>query len=134
MRRFPDAGHLVSWAGLCPRQDESAGKRKSTRIRKGAPWLKAVLVQAAWGAVRTKVCYFRALFNRIKIRRGPQKAIGAVAAAMLRTVYIIIRDKVVYQDLGEKHFDRIDKDKLVKRHLRRLRELGLEVEIKPAAA
>jgi transposase len=133
MHRFPTAGHLVSWAGLCPGLNETGGKNRSSRLRKGAPWLKAVLVQAAWGAVRTKDCYFRALYYRIKARRGPQKAIVAVAAAMLRAFYIMMRDRVVYRDLGPEHFPRLDKNKLIRRHLHRLRELGVQVEIKQAA-
>jgi transposase len=83
MARFPSAGHLISWAGLCPKNDESAGKRRSTRLRKGAPWLKTLLVQAAWAATRRKLSYLRALFHRIAQRRGPRKAIIAVAAAIL---------------------------------------------------
>src|SRR6059036_125298 len=79
MSRFPTAAHLVSWAGLCPRSDESAGKRRSTRVRKGAPWLKTVLVQAAWAATRVKDSYLRAQFLRIKARRGAKKAVLAVA-------------------------------------------------------
>jgi transposase len=133
MHRFPSAGHLVSWAGLCPGQNETGGRKRSSRPRKGAPWLKAVLVQAAWSAMRTKDCYFRALYYRIKARRGPQKAIVAVAAAMLRAVYIILREHVEYRDLGPDHFPRLDKDKLIRRHLHRLRELGVAVEIKQAA-
>jgi transposase len=133
MHRFPSAGHLVSWAGLCPGQNETGGRKRSSRLRKGAPWLKAVLVQAAWSAMRTKDCYFRALYYRIKARRGPQKAIVAVAAAMLRAVYIILREHVEYRDLGPDHFPRLDKDKLIRRHLHRLRELGVAVEIKQAA-
>src|SRR5262249_44169124 len=70
MSRFPTSAHLVSWAGLCPRNDESAGKRRSTRIRKGAPWLKTMLVTAAWAAARKKNTYFRAQFARLKARRG----------------------------------------------------------------
>jgi len=79
MTRFPTVGHLISWAGLCPRNDESAGKRRSTRLRKGAPWLKTTLVQAAWAAARTKGTYLRAQFLRIKSRRGPKKAILAAS-------------------------------------------------------
>src|SRR4051794_41778053 len=79
MSRFPSAAHLISWAGLCPKSDESAGKRRSTRLRPGAPWLKAVLVQSAWCAVRVKASYLHALFQRLKARRGPRKAIVAVA-------------------------------------------------------
>lgn len=134
MSRFPTAGHLVSWAGLCPVQDESAGKKHSTRLRKGAPWLKTMLVQAAWGAVRTKGSYFRAFYHRIKSRRGPQKAIVAVAAAMLRTVYLILHHKVPYRDIGIEHFNNPrDKDKQIARCVRRLQQLGVEVEIKQAA-
>jgi transposase len=133
MHRFPTAGHLVSWAGLAPGQNESAGKKRSTRLRKGAPWLKTMLVQAAWGAVRTKGSYFRGLYYRIKARRGPQKAIVAVAAAMLRTAYILLRDKVPYQDIGVEHLKPRDKTKAIRRHVRRLQELGVEVEIKQAA-
>jgi transposase len=134
MHRFPTAGHLVSWAGLCPGQDESAGKKRSTRLRKGAPWLKSVMVQAAWGAVRTRGSYYRALYHRIKARRGPKKAIVAVAASMLRTIYVMLRDKVPYQDIGVEHLKKPqDKEKAIRRHVRRLEELGVEVEIKQAA-
>jgi transposase len=83
MSKFPNTGHLLSWAGLCPRLDESAGKRRSTRIRQGAPWLKTTLVQIAWPAARKKHSYFQAQFLRLKSRRGPKKAIVAVAASML---------------------------------------------------
>src|SRR4051812_50044896 len=83
MSPFPSEAHLISWAGLCPRSDESAGKRRSTRLRPGAPWLKTLLVQAAWCAVRTKGSYFRALFLRLKARRGPKMAIVAVGRAVL---------------------------------------------------
>src|SRR5436853_6671078 len=75
MSRFPSPGHLVSWAGLCPRNDESAGKRRTTRLRKGGTWLKTMLVTCAWTAVRTKDSYLRAQFLRIKSRRGAKKAI-----------------------------------------------------------
>jgi transposase len=77
MSRFPTAGHLVSWAGLCPKLDESAGKRRSTKVRKGAPWLKTTLVTAAWAAARKKSGYFRAQFLRLKARRGAKKAVLA---------------------------------------------------------
>jgi transposase len=83
MSRFPTVGHLLSWAGLCPRQDASAGKHRFTRLRKGAPWLKPVLVQGAWAAVRGRAGYLRAQFLRLKPRRGAMKAIVAVAASML---------------------------------------------------
>jgi transposase len=130
MGRFPNAGHLVSWAGLCPRNDESAGKRRSTRVRKGAPWLKTTLVTAAWAAVRTKDTYLRAQFLRIKSRRGAKKAILAVAASMLTACYFMLRDGVEYRDLGSDHFTRRDKAKAVDRLVRRLRDLGCEVQLK----
>jgi transposase len=82
MSRFPTAGHLVSWAGLCPKNDESAGKRRSTRMRKGAPWLKTTLIQCAWAAARKKGSYLQAQFHRLRARRGAKKAIGAVAASI----------------------------------------------------
>jgi transposase len=133
MSRFPTSGHLISWAGLCPRNDESAGKRRSTRLRKGAPWLKATLVQAAWCASRTKKCYLSAQFFRIKSRRGPRKAIMAVAASMLTAIYFMLRDGVAYRDLGHDYFDRINKAKAADRLVRRLTALGYNVELKAAA-
>jgi transposase len=133
MSRFPTPGHLISWAGLCPRNDESAGKRRSTRVRKGATWLKPTLVQAAWAAARTKKSYLSAQFFRIKSRRGPRKAILAVAASMLTAVYFMLRDGVEYRDLGHDYFERTDKAKVVDRMVRRLNALGFEVELKAAA-
>jgi transposase len=127
MTRFPDPGHLVSWAGLCPRNDESAGKRRSTRVRKGAPWLKTTLVTAAWAAVRTKNSYLQAQFLRIKSRRGAKKAILAVAASMLTAAFFMLRDGVAYKDLGADHFSRHDKTKTIQRLLRRLSDLGCTV-------
>jgi transposase len=133
MHRFPTAGHLLSWAGLCPRNDESAGKRRSTRVRDGAPWLKTTLVQAAWCAARTKGTYLRAQFQRLKSRRGPKKAIVAVAASMLTAIYFMLREGVAYQDLGADHFDRRDKDKMVRRLVHRLETLGCKVQVTAAA-
>jgi transposase len=134
MAVFPTAGHLLSWAGLCPRLDESAGKRRSTRTRPTAPWLKPVLVQAAWAATRKKDGYLRAQFLRLKTRRGPKKAILAVAASMLTGVYHMLRDGVEYQDLGSQHFEQQDKARIARRLVRRLRGLGVEVAIKQPAA
>jgi hypothetical protein len=133
MSRFPTPGHLISWAGLCPRNDESAGKRRSTRLRKGAPWLKTTLVQAAWCATRAKKSYLSAQFFRIKGRRGPRKAIMAVAASMLTAIYFMLRDGVEYRDLGHDYFDRADKAKAADRLVRRLAALGYQVELKAVA-
>jgi transposase len=132
MSRFPNAAHLVSWAGLCPRNDESAGKRRSTRVRKSANWLKTTLVTAAWAAVRKKDCYFKAQFLRIKSRRGPKKAILAVAASMLTACYHMLRDGVAYRDLGALHFDHRDKTKTIRRLLRKLNDLGCTVDVHAA--
>lgn len=134
MSRFPTAGHLISWAGLCPKLDESAGKHRSVRIRKGAPWLKTALISAAWAAARTKNSYFRAQFARIKARRGAKKAIVAVAASMLTAAFHIIRDRVVYRDLGADHFTKRDPAKAAKRLLKRLEGLGYAVEARPTTA
>lgn len=133
MSRFPSAGHLISWAGLCPRNDESAGKRRSTRVRKSGTWLKTTLVTAAWSAARKKDSYLRSQFLRLKSRRGPKKAILAVAASMLTAAYYMLRDGVEYEDLGPDHFDRLDKTKAINRLVRRLNQLGCEVEVKHAA-
>jgi transposase len=132
MAKFPSAGHLLSWAGLCPRLDESAGKRRSTRTRQGAPWLKTTLVQIAWPAARKKHSYFQAQFLRLKTRRGPKKAIVAVAASMLTDVYYMLRDGAEFHDLGDQYFAHHDKARLTNRLLTRLRDLGVEVEVKVA--
>jgi len=132
MTRFPTAGHLVSWAGLCPRLHESAGKRLSNRTRSSNPWLKTTLVQAAWAATRKKDGYFRAQFLRLKSRRGPKKAIIAVTASMLTAAYHMLKHGVDYRDLGADHFDRRDKAKLAKRLIARLQDLGITVEVRAA--
>jgi transposase len=133
MSRFPTAAHLISWAGLCPKNDESAGKRRSTRLRKGAPWLKTVLVQCAWSAARSKNTYLQAQFQRLRARRGAKKAVAAVAASILTAAYHMLRNGTLYEDLGPRHFDRISKEAQARRLLRRLSDLGYDVEIKTAA-
>lgn len=133
MSRFPTVGHLISWAGLCPRLDESAGKRRSSRVRHGAPWLKTVLVQAAWAAARAKETYLRAQFLRLKSRRGPKKAAIAVAASILTATYHMLRDETEYRDLGPDHFNRRDTGRVAERLARRIRDLGYEVQIHKAA-
>jgi transposase len=134
MSRFPSHAHLISWAGLCPRNDESAGKRRSNRLRKGAPWLKTTVVQCACAAVKKKNSYVQAFYHRIKARRGPTKAIMAVAASLLIAIYHMLKDGTMYQDLGPQHFDRHSADRQKTRLLKRLADLGYAVEIKPLAA
>ncbi len=124
MTRFPTAGHLISWAGLCPRNDQSAGKRRSTRVRKSGTWLKTTLVTAAWAAVRVKRSYLHSQFLRIKARRGAKKAILAVAASMLTAAYVMLRDGVPYHDLGPDHLDHRHRASAIRRLLRRLHDLG----------
>jgi transposase len=134
MSRFPTAAHLISWTGLCPRSDESAGKRRSTRVRKGAPWLKTALVTAAWAAVRVKDSYLQAQFHRLRSRRGAKKAILAVAASMLTAAYHMLKNGIPYRDLGADHFSSRDRSKAILRLVRRLNDLGCDVQVTPQAA
>jgi transposase len=134
MSRFPSAGHLISWACICPRNDESAGKRRSNRLRKGAPWLKTTLVQSAWAAVNKKGSYLRAQFYRIKARRGAKKAIMAVAASILTAIYHMLKDGTTYQDLGPHHFDRRSEAQHTRHLVRRLADLGYHVTLAPRAS
>lgn len=131
MHRFPTAGHLLSWAGLCPRNDESAGRRRSTRLRHGAPWLKTTLVQCAWAATRKKDSYFRAQFYRLRARRGAKKAICAVAASMLTAAYHMLTDGTFYQERGPSQFDKRRNESHARRLVKHLANLGYAVEIKP---
>lgn len=133
MSRFPTAGHLIAWAGLCPGQNESAGKRKSSRLRKGAPWLKTMLVQCAWAAKRKKDSYYRAQFFRLQSRRGPQKAICAVAASILTAIYNILKDGTEHRDLGGTYFDRRPVELKVNHLVARLKKLGFTVQLQPIA-
>lgn len=133
MSRFSTVQHLLSWAGMCPRSDESAGKHRSTRLKPGDPWLKTILVQAAWAAVKVKDSYLQAQFLRLKARRGPQKAIVAVAASILTAVYYMLRDQTTYVDLTANHFHKRDKHKTADRLVRQLNALGYSVTLEAAA-
>jgi transposase len=134
MSRFPTAGHLVAWAGLCPGQNESAGKRRSSRLRKGAPWLKTMLVQSAWAAKRAKDSYYRAQFHRLCSRRGPQKAICAVAASILTAIYHMLKSGLPHRDLGADYFDRRSPQAKVKRLVTQLAKLGFAAQLEPLPA
>lgn len=133
MSRFPTAGHLVSWAGLCPGQNESAGKRKSSRLRKGAPWLKTMLVQCAWSAKRKKNSYYKAQFLRLRAKRGPKKAVCAVAASLLTAIFHMLKDGTQHQDLGAGHFDSRSTQAKTKRLVDQLAKLGFQVQLQPLA-
>jgi transposase len=133
MIRFPTHHHLISWAGLCPRLDESAGKARSRHIRKGNPWLKVDLTQAAMAARRAKKSYLRVQFNRLATRRGVKKAVVAVAASILTSAYFILRDGVPYRDLGPDYLDQRDPGQLARRLAKRIEALGFSVDLRPAA-
>jgi hypothetical protein len=124
---------LRSWAGLCPQLKESAGKVMSRRLRYGAPWLKTLLVQCAWAATRNQHNYLHVQFLRLRARRGPNKAILAVAASILTAAYYVLRDQVPYRDLGPRYFARLDQERTAQRLARRLEALGFEVQIRKAA-
>jgi len=134
MDQFPSEKHLASWAGICPGQNESAGKRKSGKTRKGNSHLKKTLAQCANSASHTKNTYLSAQFKRISARRGRKRAIIAVAHTILVICYVLIRDRVNYRELGADFFDKRDKAGIVKRSVKRLEALGYEVSVKPKAA
>ena len=120
-----------AWAS---RNDESAGKRRSTRLRKGAPWLKTQLVQCAWAASRKNGSYLQAQFRRLRQRRGPKKAVCAVAASILTAVWHMLRDGTFYQDLGADHFARNRQTDKAARLIRQLTALGYTVQPQPSSA
>jgi transposase len=133
MARFPTAGHLISWAGLCPRNDESAGRRRSNRLRHGAPWLKTTLAQCAWAATRKKTSYLQAQFQRLRQRCGPKKAVCAVAASILTAACPMLRDGTFYQDLGANHLRKITPEASAARFALQISRLGCHCLITPAA-
>jgi transposase len=133
MKQFPDAQHLASWAGLCPGAHESAGKRKSGKIRKGSLWLRRCLCQAAWAVSTKKNNYLSALFRRLAVRRGVKRATIAVAHNLLVIAYYILRDQACYQDLGPDYFDRLNPEGLRRRLVKRLQGMGFEVTLRSSA-
>ena len=135
MSRFASSGHLASWSRICPGNHESAGKRKTVGTGHGNNWLRANLLESAWAASHTRKSYLGAQYRRIAKRRGPKRAAIAVAHSILVIAYHILKDGKEYSELGPDYFDRMDKDKLRRYHLRRLRELGcdLTLPLSPAA-
>jgi len=131
MERFPSEAHLCSWAGLCPGNNESAGKRKSSRIRPGNRALKAALVEAANGAARTKGSYLSALYHRLAAKRGKKRALVAVARTILSIVYHMFKKGTRYQDLGADYYDRRNPDKLLAKLSQRITQLGYQVSLTP---
>lgn len=134
MEQFPSAEHLASWAGLCPGNHESAGKRLSGKTRKGSPWLRAMLVQTAWAASHTKKTYLSAQYHRLAPRIGKKRAVIAVAHSILIIAYHMLRNKQAYQDLGANHFAKMQGHKAQQYHIRQLERLGLQVTVAPKAA
>jgi transposase len=132
LQRFGTAAHLASWAGLCPGNHESAGKRTSGKTRRGNPWLRSLLVEAAHAAGRTQT-YLGALFRRLAARKGRKKAAVAVAHAILRIVYYLLTRQTVYQDLGVSYLDQRDRQAVERRAVQRLESLGYTVSLAPAS-
>jgi len=135
MSRFPSSKHFASWAGQCPGNRESAGKRKSGKTPEGNRHLDAVLTEMAHAAVRKKDSYFKSQYHRLAGRRGKKRAIGAVKHSLLVTVYFMLRDNKPYKDLGADYFDKLNPQQQIRYHVRKLNELGHDVElsVRPAA-
>lgn len=130
--RFPTASRLASWAKLCPGNNESAGKRKTGKTGHGNPWLRDTLVEAAWGATRTKDTYLAAQYHRLAARRGAKRAILAVAHTILVIVYSLLRNGGEYRELGGNYFDERRRSDAVHRAVRRIERLGYQVELQLA--
>ena len=131
MDQFPTAGHAAKWAGICPGNKESAGKRLSGKTPKGSIWLRRALCQAAWAASRTKNTYLAAQYHRLMVRKGKKKTIVAVAHTMLIIAYYVAKRQCPYQELGGDYFDRRNKDTVQARLVKKLRVLGYEVTLTP---
>ena len=131
MRRFPSAKHLVSWAGLCPGNKQSGGKRLKEQTTSGNVWLKGVLSECAWAAARTKETYLAAQFKRLARRRGIYKAIVAVAHSLLVIIYHVLQRGEAYRELGGDYFAQIDRRRAEGYHIKRLTALGYQVTLTP---
>ncbi len=133
MQQFPTAAHLASWAGVCPGNHESAGKRLSGKTRKGNPWLRCLLVQAAHSASHQKQCYLAEQYRRIAKRRGAKRAAVAVAHTILVIIYHLLRNQTTYQEKGESFLEEQERQGAEKRLVRQLARLGYHVELQPIA-
>jgi transposase len=134
MSRFPTHRHLASWAGMCPGNNESAGKRKSGKTRKGNGALRAILLETAQAAARSRGSYLSAQYHRLATRRGKKKAAVAVGHSILVAAYYLLQRGTVSQDLGHQYFDQRDRDGLQRRLIKRLEALGNRVSVEPVAA
>ena len=131
--RFPTHRHLASWAGLCPGNNESAGKQRSGHTRKGSPWLRSALVESAWAAAKTKQTYLSAQYHRLAARRGGKRAALAVAHSILVIAYYIMARGQTYDDLGGNYFDERDRRQVERRLVKRLEDLGYSVTLEAVA-
>jgi transposase len=129
MSRFATAADLASWAGVCPGNHESAGKRRSSRTNKGNRWLRRALVQAAWAASHTKQTYLASHYRRLAARRGRKRALVALGHTLLVIIYQMLSKQTVYTDLGADYFDRLQADRLTRSLVRRLEQLGHQVSL-----
>ena len=134
MSRFPSAGHLASWAGLCPSNKESAGKRMKGPMNRGKVWLRAIMGEVAWASVKRRATYFGAQFHRLARRRGRNKAIVAVAHSLLVVIYHVLRTRQPYSELGIDYFNQLDAARIQRHHVRRLEQLGYTVTLTPLVA
>jgi transposase len=132
MNQFPTAQQLASWAAVCPGNHESAGKRKSGKTRDGNKWLRRTLCQAAWAVSRKKNCYLSSQFKRIAARRGPKRALMAVAHTMLVIGYHMLKTGQGYHELGGNYLEQINKDQLQRHFVKRLQKLGFKVTVEPS--
>jgi transposase len=129
MSQFPDEHHLSSWAGICPGNEESAGKRLRSRTTRKNRWLRRALVEAAWAAGRTKGSYLGAQYRRLAARRGKKRALLAVGHSLLVIFYHMLKSDVEYQDLGVEYLDRLDPERLRRYLVKRLERLGYQVKL-----
>lgn len=134
MAPFPSDAHLASWAGVCPGNNESAGKKRSGKTTKGSRWLRQALVQAAWAASHKKDSYFQAHAQNLMRRRGRKRGLVAAAHSLLLVIYHMLQEGTQYRDLGSNFLDQIRSDHLIKFHMKRLQQLGLTVAVTPIAA
>jgi transposase len=134
MTPFPSHAHLASWAGLCPGNNESAGKKRSGKTTKGSRWLRQALVQAAWAASHKKDSYFQAHAQNLMRRRGRKRGLVAVAHSLLLVIYHMLQRGNEYRDLGRDFLDRMRAEHLIRFHVKRLEQLGLNVTVAPVAA
>jgi transposase len=134
MEQFPTSGHLASWAGMCPGNNESAGKRRSGRTTKGNRWLRRLLVQAGWAASHTKGTYLAAQYRRLARRRGRKRALVAVGHTLLVVIYHVLKRGTTYQELGADFLERLEPERLTHQLIKRLEALGHKVTLEPRPA